>query len=129
MAVFLLMASLLCSTFIGVNVGFEEMFVKESLKAVKSVTPGRPSVATMINFVLIALIGILTVIDIKRLRKVSAIFGVVVVATGSIAVLGYIVNRPLLYFAVLGKSSAMAMHTAILFVFWGIGLVLAERDR
>jgi hypothetical protein len=41
-------------------------------------------------------------------------------------VLGVVVtsNLPLLYYTVDGRSTAMALHTAILFTLWGIGLVL-----
>ncbi len=129
MVTLLIMTSLLTSTMLGVNVGVEEMFVKDSMAAVGSVTPGRPSVATMMNFFLMAIAGIFITMDIKKLNKASVIFGVIVAVTGLTAILGYSINQPLFYFALPGKSSAMALHTAIIFVFWSIGLVLIERDK
>lgn len=129
MIILLLMTSLLASTLMGVSVGVETMFVKESIMAVGSVTPGRPSVATMIDFFLLAVAGILTIMNIERLNKIPAIFGVMVAATGLMVILGYCINYSLLYFAVSGKSSAMALHTAILFILSGVGLVLTARNK
>jgi uncharacterized protein with PQ loop repeat len=129
MAIFLLMASMIASTIIGVSVGVEEMFVKESINIVKSVTPGRPSVATMFNFIIMAMSGILTTINVKRLSGAPVIFAAIIIVIGSMAVLGYAINQPLLYFAVPGKSSAMALHTAILFVLWGLGSALIEKSK
>ncbi|MFA6379308.1 MAG: hypothetical protein WCX16_05980, partial [Candidatus Omnitrophota bacterium] len=129
MVIFLLMASLLGSTIIGINVGVEEMFVKESLQAVGSVVPGRPSVATMIIFVFMGLAGIAASFFNRRLYHVLFVLGLMVSLIGFTAVVGYILNQPLLYFMVAGKSSAMACHTAILFVLWGWGIALAEKFK
>jgi hypothetical protein len=129
MMILLLMTSLLASTVLGVNVGVEDMFVRDSMEPVGSVVPGRPSVATMINFVIIAMAGILTVMNTRRPGRALAIFGLSVAVIGAMAVLGYIVNKPLLYFSVTGRSSAMALHTAILFVMWGIGAVLTASTK
>ncbi|MDD5773031.1 MAG: hypothetical protein PHX78_06145 [bacterium] len=129
MSILLLMVSLLASTAIGINVGVEEMFVKDSTIAVGSVTPGRPSIVTMINFILIAMSGILTTMNIRSLNKLPAIFCGTAAITGLIAILGYSINLPLLYFDIPGKSSAMAIHTAILFVLFGAGIVLTERNK
>lgn len=129
MCLFLVMSSLLASTIIGVNVGVEEMFVRDSMMAVGSVTPGRPSIASMFNFILIALAGILTTLNVLRLNKVLPLIAVPVSVTGLTAILGYCIHQPLLYFAVPGKSSAMAVNTAVLFFLWGMGFVLTERRK
>jgi len=129
MVIFLLMASLLASTIIGVDTGVEELFVKDSMAAVQSVVPGRPSIATMLNFILIAMTGVLTTMNIAKLSKMVLIFGMTVAAIGITAILGYLIDQPLLYFSVLGKSSAMAVNTAILFILWGIGSAMTERNK
>jgi hypothetical protein len=129
MIVVLLMATMFTSTIIGANVGVEEMFVKDSMGLAGGATPGRPSIATMLNFILLATAGFLTTMDVKRLNRAPVIIGTIVAVIGSIAVLGYITGRPLLYFAFSGRSSPMAIHTAILFVLCGAGAALTERDR
>jgi hypothetical protein len=129
MIVVLLMATMLTSTVIGTNVGIEEMFVKDSAGPAGGATPGRPSVATMLNFILLAAAGFLTTMDIKRLNRAPAIFGTIVAAIGLLAVFGYLTGHPSLYFTFSGSSSPMAIHTAILFVLCGTGTILTERNR
>jgi hypothetical protein len=129
MVVVLLMATMFTSTIIGTNVGVEEMFVKDSIGPAGGTTPGRPSTATMLNFILLAAAGFLTTMDIKRLNRAPVIIGTIVAVIGLLAVFGYITGRPLLYFAFSGGSSPMAIHTAILFVLCGAGAVMAERNR
>ncbi len=124
--IFLFMTVLFASIIVGINVGIEEMFVNDPIKTVGRVIPGRPSIAAMINFTLIALAGILTSLNFKGFNKKLTIIGSIVSLIGLTAVLGYIINQPLLYFMVAGKNSAMALNTAILFVLWGAGLTLAE---
>lgn len=128
MIILLLMTSLLASTFLGMNVGVEEMFVKEQSSAIRSVAPGMPSVATMINFVLIAMAGILKISNISVARKLFVMFGVLVALIGAAAVTGYAIAWPPLYFQITGVSTAMALHTAILFCLWGAGMFSAERN-
>jgi hypothetical protein len=127
--IFLFMAAMLASIVVGINVGIEEMFVKDPMEAVGSITPGRPSIASMINFVLIAFAGILTALNFKGFNKRLTIIGSVVGLIGLTAILGYILNQPLLYFMVAGKSVAMAQNTAIIFVLLGAGLTLAEGKK
>ena len=123
LCILLLMATLLISVFIGLRTGVEDLFVKEAEGAVKTTTPGRPSVGTMINFVLMATAGILTILDIARLKVKFLAIGRIVAFIGSVAIVGYIFNTPVLYYTVEGFSTAMAFHTAILFVLLGVGLI------
>jgi hypothetical protein len=129
MVIFLLMASLLASTIIGINVGVQEMFVKESAQGDGSVVPGRPSVATMINFMFIAIAGISVPFFCQRFHAVLYFIGTVVGLIGCVAILGYVMGQPLLYFLVEGQSSAVACHTAILFALWGLGLIFIEKNQ
>jgi hypothetical protein len=128
MVLLLLMATLLASNIIGINLGVEEMFVKEKAGAIKTVAPGRPSVATMANFILIAMSGIIAVLNPKRVEVILSLTGSTVGLLGLIAVFGYVLDKPSLYFLVEGKSTAMAAHTALLFVVWGLGLILIKRN-
>ena len=126
MTVFLFMGSLLASTVAGTSVGVEELFVRDSMTADGNVTPGRPSIVTMLNFILTGMIGILTIMNFERWDRTQEIFGLIFVMTGSIATLGYIGNWPVLYFMVPGICSAMGLHTAILFGFLGAGFLLTK---
>lgn len=129
MIIMLFMVSLLAATFIGTSVGVEEFFVKDSMLAVLSIIPGRPSVATMINFILIALAGVLASFRFSVFNQALIAIGLIVGLIGITAVFGYIFNQPLLYFFLPGKSSAMAIHTAILFVLWAGGAIIAAKYK
>jgi len=118
----LLMGVLFFSSLFGIRTGVEDLFVKEAAGAVKSVFPGRPSVPTMLNFLLIALAGILTIMNADGMRAKHKTIGLTMAAIGSLAVFGYVINIPILYYYVEGLNSAMACHTAVLFVLLGTGL-------
>jgi hypothetical protein len=121
--IMLFMGVLFFSTLFGIHTGAEDLFVRDSQSAVKTVVPGRPSVPTMANFLLIALAGILTIIKSQNLRLSLRIIGVLIGLTGLTAVGGYIINAPLLYYYIAGVNAAMALHTAVLFVLLGVGLL------
>ncbi len=117
------MGILFFSAFLGINTGVENLFVKELTGGVKTVIPGRPSMPTMINFILIASAGILTTLNLQKLPLNLKIIGLVVGAIGAVALAGYIINAPTLYYYVEGINSAMACHTAVLFMILGTGLL------
>ncbi len=126
LGILLFMATLLISVFIGIRTGVEDLFVREAEGAVKTTTPGRPSVGTMINFILMATAGILTMLNITRLKVKLLTIGRIVAVIGGVAIIGYIFNAPVFYYTIEGFSTAMALHTAILFVLLGIGLILLK---
>lgn len=126
--VFLLMVILLISTFIGVRTGIEDLFVEEATGAVKTTTPGRPSIGTMASFVLMSLTGFLAMLNIQNINKIILGIGKMVTTLGSIAILGYIINMPFLYYHIEGWSTAMAFHTAIFFVLLGVGLIFSGKE-
>jgi hypothetical protein len=119
----LLMGILFFSTLLGVHTGAEDLFIKETRVAAKTIIPGRPSVPTMVNFLLIALAGIFTMLNLKKLQPKLKIIGLAVGIIGVLAVSGYIINAPILYYYLPGINSAIALHTALLFVLTGIGLL------
>ena len=121
--IILLMGILFFSALLGVHTGAEDLFIKEMPGAVKTVIPGRPSMPTMLNFILIALAGILTMLNPENLQSKLKIIGLIVGTIGAIAVVGYIINAPLLYYFIEGINSAMACHTAVLFVLLGMGFI------
>lgn len=121
--IILLMGTLFFSSVLKIRTGVEDLFIKEAARTVKTVTPGRPSVPTMFNFILIASAGILTILNPEKSRLKLKIIGVAVGAIGATAIFGYIINAPILYYFVEGINSAIALHTAGLFVLLGIGLI------
>ena len=127
--ILLLMATLLVSVLIGVRTGIEDLFVQEAEAAVKTTTPGRPSSGTMMGFILVAIAGVLTMFNLRNLRKYLVGIGSVVAIIGSVAIMGYIIDLPVLFYTISGVSTAMAFHTAILFVLLGVGSFLLGREK
>jgi hypothetical protein len=121
--IMLFMGTLFFSSLFGIHTGIEDLFVKDTQAAIKTVIPGRPSIPTIINFLLIALGGILSIVSVQKLRFRLKVIGIVVGLIGAGAVCGYIMNVPSLYYYIAGINSAMACHTAALFVLLGIGLL------
>jgi succinate dehydrogenase hydrophobic anchor subunit len=121
--VMLLMGTLFFSGLLGVRTGIEDLFVKDTAGAVKSVTPGRPSFPTMLNFILMSLAAILTLVNNKSVRSAYRAIGIVIGLIGAIAITGYIIGAPALYYYFEGINSAIALNTACLFVLLGAGLL------
>jgi len=121
----LFMVSLLMSSFFGVQTGIENLFVREEPQAIQTVVPGRPSVGTMVAFIAVVISGFCALLNSPNLGKQLTILGWIIGITSASAIVGYIINIPLFYYTIEGFSTAMAVHTAILFTFIAIGLQLA----
>lgn len=122
--ILLLMATLFISAVFGVNSSIDSIFVQEQAGAVDTVVPGRPSIPTMINFIVIVLAGISILAEFK---KSLAWPGSIILLIGGAAVLGYIFNQPILYYSIPGINTAMALLTAMLFMLIGIGFILCGK--
>lgn len=121
--IILLMGILFFSALLGIHTGAEDLFIKDTDHSAMTVVPGRPSLPTMVNFMLIALAGILTMLNPEKSRPKLKIIGFTVATIGALAVAGYCLNAPLLYYFLEGINSAMPLHSAVLFVLSGTGLI------
>ncbi|HBC85539.1 MAG TPA: hypothetical protein DCZ94_01155 [Lentisphaeria bacterium] len=129
LVIVLLMGILFFSSVFGVRTGAEHLFISEAPGSIKTVMPGRPSIPTMFNFLLIAAAGILTILQLKKLKLSLLVIGLVVGVIGASAVLGYFINAPSLYYYIEGVNSAMALHTAALFVLLGMGMICQSHPQ
>ncbi len=124
LVIFLFMGTFLISIFISFHTGIEDIFVKESGRVIATTVPGTPSVATMLNFILIITYGIFSMSNSVKRRKSAVWFGYLVTGFGSVSLVGYVTNLPSLYYDYPGISSAMALHTSVLFVMLGSAMIL-----
>lgn len=127
--ILLFMTTLLVSSYLGIRTGVEDLFVKEVAGAVKTTVPGRPSIGTMINFILVAIAGIFAMLKSENLKSKLLRIGCCINVVGGMAIIGYIIDVPLLYYTLEDASTAMALHTAILFVMLGVALILLEPQQ
>ena len=123
------MVAFLLSTFSSFSTGIEEMFVSDVVAPIKTTFPGRPSVGTMLNFILVVFLGAFGVYDLIKSRFYIYVVSVLIMSVAMLAILGYIFSVPMLYYYVEGISSAMAVHTAILFFLLGIGFYIIGKSR
>jgi hypothetical protein len=98
------------------------LFVKDPGSA-HTVVPGMPSMLTMVDFLLIALAAILTIVNPAGLRQKLKAIGIIIGAIGALAIIGYIFKAPILYYYAAGVNSAMAISTALLFILAGAGFL------
>lgn len=129
LSLFLIMATLLASSLLNVYTGIENLLVREGPDAVMTTLPGRPSVGTMAGFLLTAIAGILTIYRPGAYNRLITQLGIAVCAVGGTAIAGYIMDSPFLFYMYEGRSTAMAVHTAVLFMMLGAGLMLKGKSQ
>lgn len=122
----LLMVTFFVSLIVGISTGIENIFIPEDPNPINTHAPGVPAVPTMICFILISLSGLFFSLNINKI--ILFYLGLPTALLGSIAIIGYILNIPSLYYSFLGLT-AMAFHTAILFVLLGISLIVLGRYK
>ncbi len=112
---------------LNVDLGIDWLLFPDRLRATLIAYPGRMSLATATNFVLLgaALCSLDTASS--RLRRVSPSLALIVGVIGLIAVLGYIFGVKALY--TLSPYQSTAIHTALAFIVLGVGVLCARPDR
>ncbi|MBW7956976.1 MAG: hypothetical protein H3C68_03705 [Deltaproteobacteria bacterium] len=129
LVILLLMSTLLASALFGLEAGVEALFVMEDPSAVMTEVPGVPSIATMLDFILISALAIAVLFRQRVLPWWFRSFGAFIALTGLSALMGYLLDMPRLYFFFPGLSGAMAIPTSILFVLIGICLFIIPGAR
>lgn len=116
------------SGLLGLNTGFEQLFVNEASGTAKTVYPGQPSLGTVLCFFLLGICGMIAVLGPKKHPSVSWI-GLAVCMFGLLAIMGYLLGAPPLYFGLSGLTNPMAIATASLFILLGLGFSIAGKSH
>ena len=119
------MVTLFVSNSFGIQTGIEDVFIKET-EAIKSVTAGRPSIGTMVSFILVIIASLAFIIKPQK-NKLFFIIGNIIVAISSLSLIGYATDLSFLYYEIEKQSTAMALHTSIAFVVTGISIILLSK--
>ncbi|MEW6035656.1 MAG: hypothetical protein AB1529_03515 [Candidatus Micrarchaeota archaeon] len=127
LALVILIFPVFVSSLLGLETGFEQLFVKESAGTTMTVFPGKPAVATMVDFLLIMLSGALAILE-PSMKKPALLAGLINCLSGASAIMGYLLGIPSLYFDIPGLSNPMAIPTALMFVLLGAALVSIAQD-
>ena len=126
MFIVLIMGTIFLGSVFGFQTGMENIAFIDVHEAKTPIFQGRPSVATMIAFLLIATIALMS--NFKRpSRKTFSVVGAIVGVIGAVGVLGYLIGQPLLYYEIPGFSNAIAIHTTSLFALLGVAIFIIGR--
>lgn len=123
----LLMTIFFLSFFFGISTGIESLFVKEQAGAVNTGIPGVPAIPTMLCFIFIGVAGLVYLSNYKNSWGFY-ILGTIIAILGALAVIGYLIKVPFMYYSFPGYTS-MAFHTALLFVLIGLAFILIGKEN
>lgn len=124
LAIWIIMATILVSSVFGFTSGLENLFVREKVGDIVTYVPGRPSLGTIVGFLLITFLGLCVFSEWKLKKNLFLTSSVLITCIGGLSILGYMFSVPIFYYTITGISNAMAVHTAILFVLIGISFGL-----
>lgn len=122
----LIMMTLLISALLGFKSGFENLFVSDPGDLL-TVVPGLPSIGTIAGFIITGILGLVSLNKFSYHSPLYRLGGTVLAAIAGIALLGYVLGIPALFYSIENISTAMAIHTAALFLVVGLGYILLAR--
>lgn len=122
--ILLFMTTSLISLIFKINIGIDNIFIVEKAGAINTVIPGRPSVAAMINLILISVCSMLVFVNSSKQKIFLMIVGSINIITGGVAIIGYLIGVPLLYYYIPNVNTALAIPAALLFILMGVGFIL-----
>lgn len=126
-SILLFMTTYLFFFYIGIDSGFEKLFVEESADAILSSAPGRPALITMYLFSLIALTGLLYTFHLSFVERIISWIGWMTIFIGTVPLIGYIFHIPILTLEISGFSTPLSFYAAVFFTLAGINLVLLDK--
>ncbi len=115
----------LCEDWFGWNIGIDQWVIRDGLTRAGAI-PGRMAPASALAFVLLGLSQVLTGAPVRYRRSAQGL-ALLVLLIGAAGMLGYIYQTPALYRQ--PGHSAMAFHTAWLFIILSAGTILARPDE
>lgn len=112
-------AIIFTSIIFQIPVGIEKIFVES---VIHRETDLQPSSASMLNFIIIAIVGIVAMLKTENFGGILKASGIMVGLIGLVSIIGHLFNIPMLYYEISGISFAMAVISGPLFVLVGCGL-------
>lgn len=129
LVIMLFMGTFIASSFFGVNTGISELFVEDSVGTFETNVEAQPSIGLMIGFIVVAILSMVTLIFQTIRSRYYTVCGGIILGIAIIAMMGYVFHEPALYYDIEGVSSAIAIHSAVLFSFLGIGFIMQGMSK
>lgn len=109
----------------GVNLGIDELIIKDVPSAVLTAVPGRMAIITAINFFLLGL----TLLIIDKYKKIGDSIATFIFFSSWLAVLGYLQDIKEFYRIGGVSITAIALHTSVAFIIISFGILLHNADN
>lgn len=109
----------------GLDLGIDQRLFAESSSAVGTFAPGRMAPTTALDFLMIGLA--LVLLEAPRASRAVAFLALTAGAIGLLNLVGYVYGVQALYG--LASYTQMALHTSVVFVVLGVGVISARPDR
>ncbi len=120
---FAVMLSYLISDITGSDSFIQDAFYLDDENPSNTQFPGRPAIITIISFILISIANMISFFHVANVKKKFFAIGLVMMVSVSIAIIGYILNIPVLYYEINNFSNGIAINTMALFIIYSIGLL------
>ncbi|MCR4324316.1 MAG: hypothetical protein NUV69_01365 [Candidatus Curtissbacteria bacterium] len=126
--ILLIASTILTASVIKIQTGIETLLLDDSQISADVTVSKVQEVPSMISFIIFALVGILTLMNFRRLNLVYFFAGFLFSILGILAILGHLFNVTLLYYNAPGISAPMSVSVAVMFILLGMGLVLTALE-
>ena len=124
--VILLAVGSLVTNLLGLPVGIENLLFREKLAASGQAYAGRMSSQTACSFLLLGLAIVLHQVHRRAAHSTAELLALGAALIGFVALLGYLYSVPAFYYE--SAYTSMGLHSALLFVGFGMALLLLRTD-
>lgn len=125
--ILLMNITILISSLMGVQTGLENLFVRQQdLVVLNNIVAGLPALPTMFCFIFL---GLASIFSLLKYRKNIKVFGYAIFIVSFIALIGYILKTPVLYYKFNPSAIPMAFNTSLSFVLLSICVVLISENK
>lgn len=123
-SVLLLMSTVVAGSYLKVETGVESLFVGALAKTTNAGAIEMPSVVEVAGFVMIAVVGILTLFKIRYLKPLAFLFGLIITVCGFLALGGNLLGSPFLIPIFNSYGYPMVFSSSLVFLILGLALCL-----
>lgn len=128
--IFLITITILIGGLIGAHTGMDNLFIQDQPSLVINDTvAGLPAPSTIFSFILFGLVNIIASFPSQKRQNRIKFFGYFIITIGLVAMVGYVLKLPLLYYKLSELTIPMAFNTALSFSLLGWGLIVIGRKK
>lgn len=111
----------------GWDLGIDQLLFKEPAEAMGTSHPGRMAPSTALNFAMLGIALFLLDAKKKHIPYITQVIAFVIILIGFINLTGYIYGVSALYG--IGSYTQMALHTSVIFILLGLGVLFVKPDQ